>query len=135
MVINSYIIREPIWNGSAKKRMIGIATSRMQNVSELRVQISKRNKHKELIYPYTYVLTPSFFHGYAGKIVSRYGVDLKYFFIEDLMTVDEHTFITEAKKYGDIKFLKEIKKQKKRGNVNGKSNTRNNKYKPPRTQI
>ena len=55
--INRYDIRTPIWNGSAKKRMIGLAPSRMKGYDELHVQILQTNKHNERIYPDNYVFT------------------------------------------------------------------------------
>tara|TARA_R100001230_G_C5657631_1_gene162410 strand:- start:745 stop:1152 length:408 start_codon:yes stop_codon:yes gene_type:complete len=132
-VIHNYDIRTPIWNGSAKKRMIGIATSRLKNCDELHVQITQTNKHNERIYPDTYVFTKPWFESYEGEIVSRHGVTLKYFFIDDLIPND-NTFLKEASKYGQFT-QHTITNNKKIGVVNGKSNTCNNKYKPTRTKI
>ena len=136
--INRYDIRTPIWNGSAKKRMIGLAPSRMKGYDELHVQILQTNKHNERIYPDTYVFTQKFFNEYEGEIVNRYGVALKYFFVDDLLSKSQNnweTFVTEARKYGDIKILQEKTNPKNKGEVNGKSNTGNYKYKPTRTKI
>ena len=48
--INRYDIRTPIWNGNAKKRMIGLAPSRMKGYDELHVQIYRQtNITKESI--------------------------------------------------------------------------------------
>ena len=136
--INRYDIRVPIWNGSAKKRMVGLASSRIKGYDELQIQILQTNKHNERIYPDTYVFTQKFFNEYEGETVNRYGVALKYFFIEDLVIKSQNnwqTFVTEAKKYGDIIILKEITNTQNKGEVSGKSNTGNTKYKPTRTKI
>ena len=136
--INRYNIRVPIWNGSAKKRMIGLAPSRIKGYDELHVQILKENKHNERIYPDTYVFTQKFFNEYEGDVVNREGVTLKYFFVDDLLSKSQNnweTFLKEARKYGDIKILKEITNTQNKGEVNGKSNTGNTKYQPTRTKI
>tara|TARA_R110002110_G_scaffold164660_4_gene364875 strand:+ start:1020 stop:1442 length:423 start_codon:yes stop_codon:yes gene_type:complete len=138
-IIKHYAIREPIWNGSAKKRQIGLAINRMQGVDELRVDITKTNKHKERIYPDTYLFTPKFFHNYEGEIVSKYGTQIKLFFIEDLPLVDnlteqERIFYKEASKYGKFNRFTEIKNNNE-GAISAKSNTGNTKHKPTRTKI
>jgi hypothetical protein len=136
----NYEIREPIWNGSLNKRQIGLAVNRIQNIDELRVQITKKNKHGKKIYPDTYVITPKFFKNYEGEIINRYGIELKLFFIDDLITVKEHNnyrknkFLNEVSKYGKFRQLKIIN-NKETEVINGKSNTRNTKYKPTRSQI
>ena len=136
--INRCDIRTPIWNGSAKKRMIGLAPSRMKGYDELHVQLLQTNKHNERIYPDTYVFTQKFFNEYEGEVVNKYGVALKYFFIDDLLSKSQNnweTFVTEARKYGDIKILKENINPKNKGEVSGKPNTVYTKYKPTRTKI
>ena len=136
--INRYDIRTPIWNGSAKKRMIGLAPSRMKGYDELHVQILQTNKHNERIYPDTYVFTQKFFNEYEGEVVSRYGIALKYFFVDDLLSKSQNnweTFVTEARKYGDIIILEENINPKNKGEVSGKPNTGYTKYKPTRTKI
>ena len=136
----NYEIREPIWNGSLNKRQIGLAVNRIQNIDELRVQITKKNKHGKKIYPDTYVITPQFFKNYEGEIINRYGIELKLFFIDDLITVKERNnyrknkFLNEVSKYGKFRQLKIIN-NKETEVINGKSNTRNTKYKPTRSQI
>jgi len=141
--IHNYDIRTPIWNGSAKKRMIGIATNRINHCDQLRVKILQKNKHGERIYPLTYMFTKPWFNSYEGEIVSKHGVTLKYFFIEDLiacpinnLTTQEKIFYTEASKYGQFNRYKEINNNKE-GDKNDKSkhDTGNNKYKPTRTKI
>ena len=136
----NYEIREPIWNGSLKIRQIGLAVNRIQNIDELRVQITKKNKHGKKIYPDTYVITPQFFKNYEGETINRYGIELKLFFIDDLMTVKERNnyrknkFLNEVSKYGKFRQLKIIN-NKETEVINGKSNTRNTKHKPTRSQI
>ena len=143
-VIHNYDIRTPIWNGSAKKRMIGIAINRMNHCDQLNVRILQKDKHGKRIYPLKYKFTKSWFNSYEGEIVSRHGVTLKYFFIEDLTTVPKKTiaktlspqekiFYAEASKYGQ--FTRHKINSNYEGVVNGKSNTGNNKYKPTRTKI
>ena len=136
----NYEIREPIWNGSLNKRQIGLAVNRIQNIDELRVQITKKNKHGKKIYPDTYVITPEFFKNYEGETINRYGIELKLFFIDDLITVKERNnyrkskFLNEVSKYGKFRQLKIIN-NKETEVINGKSNTRNTKHKPTRSQI
>lgn len=137
--IHNYDIRIPIWNGSAKKRMIGIATNRINHCDQLHVKILQKNKHGERIYPETYMFTKPWFNSYEGEIVSKHGVTLKYFFIEDLipinnLTSQEKIFYAEASKYGQFNRYEEINNNKE-GDKNGKSSTVNNKYKPTRTKI
>ena len=136
----NYEIREPIWNGSLNKRQIGLAVNRIQNIDELRVQITKKNKHGKKIYPDTYIITPEFFKNYEGETINRYGIELKLFFIDDLITVKERNnyrkskFLNEVSKYGKFRQLKIIN-NKETEVINGKSNTRNTKHKPTRSQI
>ena len=136
----NYEIREPIWNGSLNKRQIGLAVNRIQNIDELRVQITKKNKHGKKIYPDTYVITPEIFKNYEGETINRYGIELKLFFIDDLITVKERNnyrknkFLNEISKYGKFRQLKIIN-NKETEVINGKSNTRDTKHKPTRSQI
>ena len=143
----NYEIREPIWNGSLNKRQIGLAVNRIQNIDELRVQSTKKNKHGKKIYPATYIITPEFFKNYEGETINRYGIELKLFFIDDLITLKEYVreyvaqnnykknkFLNEVSKYGKFRQLKIIN-NKETEVINGKSNTRNTKHKPTRSQI
>lgn len=145
--IHNYDIRTPIWNGSAKKRMIGIATNRINHCDQLNVKILQKDKHGKRIYPLTYKFTKPWFNSYEGDIVSKHGVTLKYFFIEDLTTVPKNTiaktlspqekiFYAEASKYGQFNRYEEINNHEE-GDKNDKSkhDTGNNKYKPTRTKI
>jgi hypothetical protein len=75
-------IKEPIWNGGADARCVGIAEYRMTD-EQLLINIEYINKYKERIYPNPYFITKTKALTYPVKKVK--GVNLRIIPIRDLV--------------------------------------------------